>query len=71
MTGPFNIKVGATETVRTSVNAVRTDLSNLGDLNDVTVSAPEDGDVLQFQALSNTWVAGPLPVDEDIDGGTF
>lgn len=71
MSDQLNIQLSNPLLLKTTIPASRVELANLGDLDDVDVIGAENNDVLKYQALTNTWVAGPLPAETEIDGGTF
>lgn len=71
MSNSINVRIGSQETLRTSIGTVKVELASLDQLTDVEILDPIDGDVLVYDAMNGKWVAGPSPVDDVIDGGTF
>lgn len=67
----LNVRVGEPEQFKTQVGAVKVENAVLDDLEDVDATLPSHGDVLQYSDIAKLWVAGPLPEETEIDGGTF
>lgn len=77
VSNPTNIvsKIKQQKSVISSVNSGSSKNLILNDLIDVNADAPDEGDILQFNAETNEYDIKPLIVSANnlpyIDGGTF
>jgi hypothetical protein len=68
--GTVNVQVGQTQNPR--VSSISYGIKSLKSLNDVSMADAADGDVLVYQANTNSFILEPVEaVVPYIDGGTF
>lgn len=71
LSNTLNIGVPRTNIVNNTVTTLKSQflaVDTLGDLNDVLISAPQDGDILVYDNVLNKYVIKQL---ESVDGGSF
>ena len=68
--GTVNVQVGQATTPRVSSISYggKNSLKSASDLN---LAGVADGDIIVYQANTNSFIVEPIPVPQNLDGGTF